>query len=145
MKDYLKYFLISVLAWIVVEQTTAFYFDLERWVSYMPDIWAFYLGFPLLLTVLIYRLKFTGARLFSAVVLQLIVVEILFTGNAMLFTFPMLLLAIPIGLVIYSIITYVPLWIVENSLKEHKRAMALFLVVWLFVFIVGTINHLKGG
>jgi hypothetical protein len=145
MRDYLRYFLVSVLAWIFIEQTTAFYFDLGRWVSYMPDIWVFYLGFPLLLTILIYRLKFRGARLFAAVVLQLIVVEILFTGNAMLFTFPMLLLAIPIGLAIYSIITYVPLWIVENSIREHKRAMALFLVVWLFVFIVGTINHLKGG
>ena len=51
----------------------------------------------------------------------LFIVEIVFTGNVMILTFPLMLVMIPISLGMYSFIIYVPGWIVDNRLKENKR------------------------
>jgi hypothetical protein len=140
-----KYFLIGSLFWFIVDFTTAFSPDIGRWVSYMPVIWIFYFGAPLLFAYLIYRRKWSDKQIFVPMLIVLFVVEVIFTGNILLFTFPFMLVMIPIALCIYAFITYVPRWIVDNRLKENKKIMALLFSVWLLVAILSLITRLKGG
>ena len=64
-------------------------------------------------------------------------VEIIVVNNAMFYTFPVVLAAIPIGISIYLFITLFPKWLVEQKIKENK-----WKVVMSFIWILGVINNL---
>ena len=55
MDDLWRYAFTGITAWVVVDFTTAFNPDVQRWISHMPLIWVFYIGYPLLFAYLIYR------------------------------------------------------------------------------------------
>ena len=42
MRPSLKYLLSGVSIWVLVDYTTAFMPDTDRWTQHMPDIWLFY-------------------------------------------------------------------------------------------------------
>ncbi len=131
----MKYFATSAAFWLVIDFSTtggirnpsAYYGE------HMPALLLFYLGFPLLFTLLIYWFSVTGKWLFAAAVAEMLLVEVVFTGNALLFTFPVLLAAIPAGVAIYSLITFGPKWIAEKDLRRHAPALALMVAVTLAV------------
>ena len=54
MRPSLKYLLSGVSIWVLVDYTTAFMPDTARWIQHMPDIWLFYIGYPLAVSYLIY-------------------------------------------------------------------------------------------
>jgi ABC-type multidrug transport system permease subunit len=66
----------------------------------------------------------------------LFIVEIVFTGNVMLVTFPLMLVMISIALGVYSFIIYVPRWIADNREKENKKITALLFSVWISISIL---------
>lgn len=132
----LKYFIIAVFFWVVVDYTTAFNPDLQRWLAHMPVIWLFYLGYPLLFAWLIYRRKWQGKKLFLAMLAGIFIVEIIFSGNIRLFAFPDMFLFIPAALAIYSFITYTPKWIVENQISQNKKKIILMTIIWILISLV---------
>ena len=130
-----KYFLLDVLFWFVVDftTTTAIKDAAGYYGIYMPSILIFYLGCPFVFAVLIYKFNIGDKGLFIATVIEIIVVEIIFAGNTLFFTFPMMILAIAVSLGIYSFLTFVPKWIVDGELQAHKRVTILLMVVWVLI------------
>ena len=140
LSNFWKYFFIAVIFWFIVDYTTAFNPDIQSWLSFMPTIFIFYFGYPLAFAYMLYKAKFDSKKIFVAMLVGIFIVEIVFTNNALLYTFPIMLIMIPIGLGIYGFITYVPKWIVENSLKDHKKMTILLTIVWLVVAILGFVT-----
>ena len=103
---FLRYFVIGIIFWLIVEWTTVFNPDYQRWLSYMPEIWLIYVGYPLLFAFLIYRKKLSNTNIFIATLVGAFIVEVVFTGNELLYTFPIMLIGMPFAISIYSFITF---------------------------------------
>jgi len=144
MKKYLKYLLFGILFWVVVDFTTAFSPDFQRWFSYMPTIWLFYIGFPLVFTLLIYKFKLKDKSLFIVAIIGGILAELVLFHNALLYTFPIMLLAIPFLISIYSLISIVPKWIVEKEVKKNKKKTIIMVVIWLIISILTLMGNVGG-
>lgn len=135
MKRFATYFLVGTILWVVVDWTTAFNPDFERWLSHMPEIWLFYIGYPLVFAFLIYKRRWSDGRVFLATLVGAFLVEVVFTENELLYTFPIMLIGIPIAVSIYGSLTFVPKWIVENKIRQNKRKLILMIIVWILVSI----------
>jgi hypothetical protein len=142
MKEFTRYFLIGTIFWVVVDWTTAFNPDFERWLSYMPEIWLFYIGYPLIFAFLIYRRKWADWRVFLVMLVGAFTVEVVLTGNRLLYTFPIMLIGIPVAISIYSLLTFAPEWIVGNRIRQNKRKMIIMIIVWILVSISTFANGL---
>ena len=141
MKNPIKYFLIAVLAWFIVDfTTTEAIANLNYYTKYMPMLLLFYLGYPLVFTLLIYKYKLKTKGLFIAMLIGIILVEIVFSNNLLFFKFPLVLLLIPISLAYYSMITFVPLWIVE---KKKNKWFIITLIIWVLGSLLNLINQIK--
>lgn len=70
--------------------------------------------------------------------------EIILTNNAMFYTFPMLLIAIPIGVSIYSMLTFLPKWIAEKKISKNKWKIILMVIVWVFVSVMTYATNIRG-
>ena len=144
MKNWLKYFLIAVLAWVIVDfTTTSAIADLSYYATYMPALLIFYLGYPLIFTLLIYKFKLKNKGLLIGMIIGIILVEIVFSGNIMFFSFPLFLLTIPLALAYYSMVTFVPKWIVEKEIKKNKKIFILITVLWIIGTFLNLITQLK--
>jgi hypothetical protein len=110
-RDAIHYFVLALLAWLVVDFTTTPAVGNPRgyYSKYMPALLLFYIGYPLVFSALIYGLRLGAKGLFLAMLAGLLVVEIVFTHDALLYTFPICLLAIPIGLAHYAMVSFMPL------------------------------------
>jgi hypothetical protein len=133
MSKVLKYFIIGVIFWLIVDWTTAFQPDLQRWLTYWPEIWVFYLGFPFIFAFLIYKRMWSNRGIFTATLAEVFIVEIVFTHNALLYTFPIMVLALPVGIILYSLLVFVPKWIVDKELRRNKWKLTLMVAVWVLV------------
>jgi hypothetical protein len=141
MSKFLKYFIMGVMFWLLVDWTTAFQPDLQRWLSYWPQIWVFYLGFPLIFACLIYRRMWSNRMIFVATLIEVFIVEIVFTHNALLYTFPIMVLALPVGIILYSFLVFVPKWIVDGELRRNKGKLTLMVVIWVFVSLATYVGN----
>ncbi len=146
MRNSLKYFLLAVLAWVIVDFTTtaAIRDPLAYYSKYMPVLLLFYFGYPLVFSVLIYRFKPRNSRLFLAMLVGIAVVEILFTHNLLLLTLPMCLLAIPISLGHYGMVTFMPMWIAERTVRENRKWAAATLSVWAVGVLLNILTQFGG-
>lgn len=135
MKKGIKYFVIAVLFWFVVDFTTteAIRNPSHYYSTFMPALLIFYIGYPLLFSLLIYKFKLNNKLLFIATLIGIIIVEVLFAHNSLLYTFPLMMLAIPIAISIYSLLTFVPKWIVEGEIKKNKWKLILMLIIYILV------------
>ena len=131
----LKYFLLGVLFWFVVDFTTteAIRNPCHYYSTFMPALLIFYIGYPLVFALLIYKFKLNNKLLFIATLIGIIIVEILFVRNTLLYTFPIMILTIPIAISIYSLITFVPKWIVDKEMKNNKWKLILMLIIYILV------------
>lgn len=146
MKPSLKYFLISVIAWFVVDfTTTAAIADLTYYAKYMPGLLLFYLGYPLIFSLLIYKYKLKEKGLFISMILGIITVEIILSGNMLFFSFPLVILLIPISLAYYSMVTFIPYWIVEKKIKKYKGWFNTIIIIYIIGSLLNLITQLKGG
>ena len=131
-----NYFLVGTAFWAIVDFTTAFNPDVGGWVHHMPTVWIYYLGAPLLFAYLIYVRGWSDRELFVPVLVVMFVVEVFFSGNVLLLTFPILLVMIPVAVAIYSFLTYVPRWVVDGRLGERRTAVLSLALVWVAVAVL---------
>lgn len=136
-----QYFLLGVLLWILVDFGTAGGFRVRYFETYGPALLLFYIGYPLLFTFLIFKLHWNESRLFAATLAAIVVVEVLFTRNPLVMTFPALLLGIPLAILVYAPLTYFPLWIVRGEAGRHRRLIAGLILVELIVMVLTTFGH----
>jgi hypothetical protein len=136
-----KYFLLSIVFWVAVDYTTVFNPDFGRWMAHMPLIWVFYLGCPLIFSWLIYKRNWQGRKLFIAVLVCMVACELILFNNSLLYTFPIMLIMIPIAICIYSFITYLPMWITDGSLRNHKGWTIFLTMIWLIVALLNYANN----
>lgn len=120
------------MAWVIVDFTTTAAIGNPRayYSKYMPALLFFYIGYPLIFTGLIYKLRLSQRGVLLAMIAGIVVVEVVFTHNRLLFTLPVCLLAIPISLGHYSMVTFMPFWIAERKLGENRKWATATLVVW---------------
>jgi hypothetical protein len=139
---FLKYFLFGIIFWIVVDFTTtpAIRHPAQYYSTYMPALLIFYVGHPLVFSILIYSLNIRDRWIFLAMLAAIFVVEVIFTHNKLLYTFPMMLIAIPAALGIYSFLTFVPKWIVNAEIKQKKWQTIGLAIVWILVSIATLIG-----
>ncbi len=136
--DFRKYLLTGVVTWVIVDFTTAFNPDVQRWLEHMPLIWAFYVGYPLVFAHLIYNRRWSDRSIFLAMIAGGFFVEIVCSNNVLLYTFPIMLVMIPVALAIYGVVTFIPKWAVDGELKAKWRTVALLLAVY---FVVAVLNY----
>ena len=133
-----RYLLAGVVTWVVVDFTTAFNPDVQRWLDHMPLIWVFYVGYPLVFAHLIYNRGWSDRSIFLAMIAGGFFVEIVCSNNSLLYTYPIMLAMIPVALAIYGVVTFIPKWVVEGELKARWRTTAFLLAVY---FIVAVLNY----
>ena len=133
-----RYLLAGVVTWVVVDFTTAFNPDVQRWLEHMPLIWVFYVGYPLVFAHLIYNRRWSDRSIFLAMIAGGFFVEIVCSNNSLLYTYPIMLAMIPVALAIYGVVTFIPKWVVEGELKARWRTTAFLLAVY---FIVAVLNY----
>jgi len=133
-----RYLLAGVVTWVVVDFTTAFNPDVQRWLEHMPLIWVFYVGYSLVFAYLIYNRRWSDRSIFLAMIVGGFFVEIVCLNNSLLYTYPIMLAMIPVALAIYDVVTFIPKWVVEGELKARWRTTAFLLAVY---FIVAVLNY----
>lgn len=141
--NWLYYLIYGIICWVIVDFTTVFNPNLQRWISYWPTIWLFYILFPLMFSLLIYKVKINDKQLFLCIIIEIIISEVILFQNQLLFTFPIMLLAIPLSLCIYTLITFLPKWIVEKKLKENQRMVIFLIVIWILISIITFITNIQ--
>jgi len=139
-----KYLLAGVVTWVVVDFTTAFNPDVQRWLEHMPLIWAFYVGYPLIFAHLIYNRRWSDRSIFLAMIAGGFFVEIVCSNNSLLYTYPIMLAMIPVALAIYGVVTFIPKWLVEGELKARWRTTAFLLAVYFIVAVLNYFNKAGG-
>jgi hypothetical protein len=81
MRPFLRYLLSGVTVWVIVDYTTAFNPDTARWFQHMPDIWLFYIGYPLIFAYLIYTRKWDNKRLIGSMIILAFIIEVILSNN----------------------------------------------------------------
>jgi hypothetical protein len=136
-----KYYLIAALTMTVVDFTTTFFPDYRRWFGYMPAIFVFYLGLPLVFSFFAVRLRFDGWRLLAVAVAAGIILELTLFHNMMLLTFPIMLIAVPALVAIYGLIMFLPKWLSEGTLGENRGKAAVLVAGWLIVAVITFLSN----
>ena len=143
MRPSLKYLLSGVSIWVLVDYTTAFMPDTARWIQHMPDIWLFYIGYPLAVSYLIYIRNWEGRQLFASMLVLAFIVEVVFSSNSLLYTFPIMLIMNPVAVAIYSFVTYIPKWIADKEMTENSKTVAILTVVWITVSLLNYATNIN--
>jgi hypothetical protein len=139
MNKFLLYVLIGIFCWIFIDfaTTQAIKDPLLYYSTYMPSLLIFYIGFPVLNGCLIYKIELNDQKMFLFTLIEIFIVEILFTQNPLFFSFPFNLLAIFLAIDLYSILTFFPKWLVEKRISENKSKIIL---LWIICFLVIFLN-----
>lgn len=143
MRPFLKYLLSGVSIWVLVDYTTAFNPDTARWIQHMPDIWLFYIGYPLIFAYLIYVRNWNDKQLFSAMLVLAFIIEVVLSKNSLLYTFPLLLIMNPVAVAIYSLVTFMPKWFTENEITRNRKTVAILVVAWITVSILNYVTNIN--
>jgi hypothetical protein len=130
---------LGFLLWVLVDLGTAGGFRLSYFAAHGPLLLAFYLGFPVAFAWLIFGWHWSGWRLLGATLVAMLLVEGPFTRNPLVLSFPSVLIGAPLGMCIYSVLTYFPLWVVRGEIQRRLVMVAAlsFVVVgvmWLTTF-----------
>jgi len=129
LKKSILYIVLSVLFWIGVEYITVWHSQLENWLSLMPYILIEYLTIILLFYYLFFVRKLAEKKIFIIMVIVMYVFELLWK-NVLLCN---IVWAVPASFLLISIwgfLTFIPFWIVNQSLKERKVQVIYFLL-WI--------------
>jgi len=143
MDDFSKYVFTGTIAWVVVDFTTAFNPDVQRWIGHMPLIWAFYIGYPLLFAFLIYKRKWSDRKIAYAMLVSAFIIEVILSNNALLYIFPIMLIMNPVAAAIYSTVTFIPKWLVEGEIKKKTKMIFLLVAVWVVVSILNLVTNVN--
>lgn len=108
-----------MILWFVVDFGTAGGYRLAYYEKIWPTVLFFYLGFPLLFSILIYKFGVGDKGLFLGTLITIFIIEILFTRNPLLMSFPTLFWGIPVAVLIYIPLVFFSLWIVKREVIKH--------------------------
>lgn len=136
-----QYFFLGVLLWALVDFGTAGGFRISYFQTYGPTLLLFYIGYPWIFSILIFKLHWNERRLFLATLLAIFVVEVLFTRNPLVMTFPAMLLGIPLAILVYTPLTYFPLWLVRKEMTQHRILITGLIIVELIVMMLTTFGN----
>lgn len=139
-KKQLKYFLLGFLWIFIVDFGTVGGFHLSYWKVpiTMHIIRVIVFSFSMFIpSYFIFKRNWSGVKLFFLTLLIAFVVEVPITRNALLYTFPSILWGIPLAVVGYSNIIYLPLWVVKGQIKENKKKA-------IFLFLVAALISIRG-
>ncbi len=136
-----QYFLLGFLLWVLVDFGTAGGFRLSYFEKYGCTLLLFYIGYPFVFAVLIFKYHWSERRLFFATLVAIFVVEVLFTRNPLVMSFPALLLGIPLAVMVYAPLTYFPLWFVRRELGKHKLLIIGLAIVEFIVMMLTTFGN----
>jgi hypothetical protein len=123
------YVLISFLLWLIVEYITVWRGErFAEWMSYMP--WALfqYLLIILIFWFFLFVKNWDHKKVFVVMIIVMYVFEFLWQNFLLLNLFwfvPTSVLLIQI----WGFLTFIPFWIINNSLKKHIKA-AIFYCCW---------------
>jgi len=85
-----KYFFIGVLLWVIVDWGTAGGFRPAYFEKFGPSLLVFYLGYPAVFTILVFIFHWGDRLLFLATLAAIFIIEVVFTENPLLMSFPQL-------------------------------------------------------
>lgn len=136
-----QYFFLDFLLWVFVDFGTAGGFRISYFEKYGATLLLFYIGYPLLFSIFIFRFHWDDRRLFLATLAAIFVVEVLFTRNPLVMTFPALLLGIPLAIMVYAPLTYFPLWFVRKEMTRHKSLITALVMVELIIMMLTMFGH----
>ena len=139
----MRYLLTGIIVWVIVDYTTAFNPDTARWVQHMPDIWLFYIGYPLIFAYLIYTRKWGNKRLIGSMIVLELIIEVILSNNSLLYTFPIMLIMNPIAFAIYSLVTFLPKWFTENTITKNRNRVVLLVIIWFIVSILNYVTNIN--
>jgi hypothetical protein len=129
------YILLSFALWVFVEFITVWRAKLDEWVLLMPWVLIQYLVIILVFWYFIFRRRWSERRIFLLMLAVMYMLEFLWQ-------MPLLfnpLTFIPGSLLLVSIwgfLTFLPWWLIQGTLKQHKRETVACLL-WIPVgFIV---------
>ena len=77
--------------------------------------------------------------MFFATLIEIFIVEVLFTRNPLIMSYPALLWGIPLAILVYLPLTFFPLWIVRKEMGRHRLlviglSIVEVIVMWLTTF-----------
>jgi hypothetical protein len=133
----IQYVLLSFGLWLIVEYLTVWHSRVAEWLSLFPYVLLQYLLIVLVFWYFIFRRQWPERRLFLLMLGVMYLFEFLWRNplllNPLAFAPASLLLAS-----IWGFLTFIPLWLVQGSLRSRKLP-AIACLVWLplgFVFAV---------
>ncbi|MGB7537117.1 MAG: hypothetical protein WBM17_01135 [Anaerolineales bacterium] len=121
--DSWTYFLLCALLWVIVDWGTAGGFRPAYFEKFGFSLLVFYIGYPAVFSILIFIFHWGEGLLFAATLAAIFIIEVVFTGNPLLTSFPRLLFGIPLSIMVYAPLTFFPLWIVRGQVGRRKRIM----------------------
>jgi hypothetical protein len=145
-REWVRYFFLAVLAWVIVDFTTTAAIGNPRdyYSKYMPALLFFYLGYPLVFGTLRYRFRLGARGMFLAMIAGIVFVEIVCTHNILLYTLPVCLVAIPISLGHYGMVTFMPLWIAEGTVGRNRKWATGTVAVWAVGVLLNILTQFGG-
>lgn len=115
----LLYITLSFLLWLIVEYGTVWHSRLNEWLSLMPYILIQQLVIILFFYYLIFRKKLAEKKVFIAMLIVMFIFEFLWK-NFLLYNPVWLVPGVFLLISIWGFLTFIPLWIVNKSIKKHK-------------------------
>ena len=137
MNKFLKYFLLAVLFFVIVDflTTAALVHPVEYYSTFMPFILVFYIGYPLIFSFILTKFKLKTKGLFIGAIIGMFISEVIFFHNPLFFQFPLALIALLFGISCYSLITIVPKWIIDKEVLKRKK----WIIIMLVLLIINTV------
>jgi len=123
------YITLSFLLWLIVEYVTVWQYKFNEWLSLMPHVLIQYLIIVLFFYYLLFRMRLAEKKVFLILVIVMYVFELLWK-NFLLFDPVWIIPGSLLLLSIWSFLTFIPLWMVNKSLNQHK-AQVIYCLLWI--------------
>jgi len=72
-------------------------------------------------------------------------VEIVLSNNTLLYTYPLMVVMIPIAIAIYKIVTFLPKWVIDGTLKQRWKTLLIIGIVYFTVAVLNYANNTGTG
>lgn len=109
----------------------------------MPDIWLFYVGYPLIFAYMIYVRDWNDRQLFGSILVLAFIIEVILSKNSLLYTFLILLIMNPVAIAIYGLVTFVPKWFTDDEIARNRNIVVFLVVVWIVVSILNYVTNIN--
>ena len=127
------YIIISFIFWIITEFITVWHSQdqFNKWLSTMPWVFLQYLLIIMIFYFLFFKFKWNERKVFISMLVVMYFFELALWQNFSALNIFISLLLISI----WGFLTFIPFWIVNKSIREHKW-QAIYYSLWLLVAAV---------